>query len=73
MSDFFDYPKENSNDIWSAIRNLKNSLNSKPFMKKDRKARASTPNIKSEGCLNINSLSFTCETDQNEFNTQPGP
>lgn len=72
MSEAIEYSKENNNDIWSAIRSLKSSLNSRKVMIKDKNKRMSIPNLKNDGYLNINSLSFTCETEPTDYNTQPG-
>lgn len=58
---------QNSKDIWSAIRSLKNSLNPKLMANKENKTK-STPNMKSDGSLQINSLSFTYEVEQRDSN-----
>ena len=57
-------PREN---IWTSIRNLKNSLTSRSLSQKDIKPKPNTP---IEESLQINSLSFTYELDQNNPTTQ---
>ena len=69
----YDYPnKENSKDIWSSIRLLKNSLNSKAFAKNKVICNNIGNVIRTEPCLHMNSLSFTYDLEQRDSNTQQG-
>ena len=55
-------PRDN---IWTSIRNLKNSLTSRSLSQRDVRAKSSINNPQVEESLQINSLSFTYEMDQN--------
>ena len=60
-------PQEN---IWTSIRNLKKSLTSRSLSQRDVRTKPLMNNPQVEESLQINSLSFTYEMDQNNQTNQ---
>ena len=64
---------ESRDNIWTSIRNLKNSLTSRSLSQRELHQKPNTPITQpSEDSLQINSLSFTYEADHNNP-SNPGP